>query len=764
MFELFLSECRSYFRDKKHYVFIAGIALIPIIYAGMFIWAFWNPYDHTEHLPVAVVNEDCGAKLAGEKINLGKDLVDDLKHNDGFDWHFVSQKEAEKGFDRNRYYMTITIPKDFSEQVTTVMEKTPERARLYYKLNSGYNYIASIITDTGARKIKEKLDHEITKSFTENLFDKIDELSSGLKKAADGAGDLNDGAKKELDGLTALKSNLKKLGDAGIELEEGADALAAGAGDLKDGLDQAEAGTQTLYDATKNNAAKVQRLADGAGDLAKNIHALNSGIEKMVNGNQEMVDQLNGKPLSDAVKQLSAGLNQEYDGLRDLNEKLQAADDETAQLQSFLNGLQQLFTAIDQYNNSLPPEQQNKFQGVMDLKNALAQALNANTGNNDFIGQLDDLKSGVQQLTDGQKQLVAGFHELDVNLQKLAAGLTALQENIQKLPQATGQLAAGADQLAKGADALNGEWGTLVASIGKVNEAQHQLAEGAGTLEKNLAALKDGLKKMNHGQEQIADGSGQLASGMKDIQGGADELDKKLHDAYGKTADGHRANDNAAMFAEPVKAHKDAGPVDKYGVGFTPYFLSLGLYVGALLLSVIYDMKEPAIRPKNGVVWAFGKYLFLISVGLAQALIADAILLGVLGVDVSNPLAFIAFSILTSWTFMAIVQFLVSALGDRGRFLAIIILVLQLTTTGGTYPIELLPPALYNVHHWLPMNYSIAGFRNIVAGHQTDLLWHNVLVLAVFLVLMVAATTLLLTALHNKQKKQLDAAAEEATA
>ncbi|MFC4618430.1 YhgE/Pip family protein [Camelliibacillus cellulosilyticus] len=781
MFQLFFSELKTFFQNKKHWFFIGGVALIPIIYSGMFIWSFWDPYAHTEHLPVAVVNDDKGAVLAGEDINLGDDLVKDLKKDKSFDWHFVGGEKADKGMNDNQYYMKIVIPKDFSKSTTTVLKDHPSPAVLNYKLNSDYNYIAAKMTDAGAKEIRRKLNNEITKTYTKNLYEKIDELADGLKKAGDGAGKLKSGTKQELDGLIALRSNLDKLGEAGIQLTKGVNQLADGAVQMVGGIGQVKKGTGTLYQMTKDNSAKVSDLTNGAKTLADKTNELNNGIQKLVNGNQKMVEQLNGQQLRNGLDRLSDGMKQEYQGLKVLNDQVTEAkkdiDDAKQALDALLPYTNQLKDAeklfnemedfINKNSDQLTPKQQQELKQIKAQLDALKGQLGSSDLSPDAVKaklqQLEKLPDAIQQLTDGQKKLMGGFNDLDSNLRKLVAGLDALGQNIKQLPGYTSQLADGSKQLADGAEQLNDNWGTLVSSIGKIDRANQDLYDGSQSLKQNLDKLAAGMKQMNEGNGQLADGAGKLEGGMNSLDDGSDELAGKLGDAYNQTQKTPRTNDHAAMFSDPVHTKKSDGTVSNYGEGFTPYFLSLGLFVGALMLTVIYDVRKPSIVPKNGWTWAFGKYIFMMTVGIAQALIADAIIFLVLGLDVGNHWLFIGFSLLASLVFMTIIQFFTTILGNTGRFLVIIILVLQLTTTGGTYPVELLPPALYDFHQWLPMNYSIAGFKNIIAGGQGHLLAHNALMLLVFGLIMLAATTLYLTLAHKKEFKPNQDISEQAS-
>ncbi|GGE48319.1 hypothetical protein GCM10011391_28890 [Pullulanibacillus camelliae] len=760
MFQTFFSEWASFLRDKKHIIFIVAIACVPIIYSGMFIWSFWSPYDHTEHLPVAVVNEDTGANLAGKQVNIGGDLVKALHHNKSFDWHFVSKKKASQAMKQNQYYMTITIPKDFSHQATTVLDKNPQRPVFEYQLNSGYNYIGSQISNSGAQTLEEKLKKQLTKTYTENMFSQINKLADGLKQASHGAGALDAGASKELKGLQTLKANLKTINTAGVALQQGAAQLTSGSNDLESGLSSVKAGTDQLYQTTKSSTSQVNALANGAKTLAAKTTELNQGVSALSSGNQSMIDQLSGQNLAQGLQDFSASMAKEYQGLASLNEQVKPltnAQTEVEQLEAYISQSESILSDLQKFNpnEGQLTENQKAIMASIDKK---LSALSIPQGQSmAWLSQLESLPKAVQQLTDGQKQLNDGFGQLTQNLQALTSGLTTLQKHLQQLPSATGALADGADQLSEHTQQLDEQWGTLVQNIGKINAAQTDLLKGSRDLHSHLVELQNGLAKVSHGQGQLANGTSALADGMQSLQNGSQTLSNRLNDAYHQTDNANLNGKHADVLSNPIKTKKSDGGIEKYGEGFTPYFLSLGLFVGALLLTVIYDVKTPAIRPKNGFAWGMGKYLFMAAVGVIQAIIADLIILFAIGLTVPNIWTFIGFSILTSLCFMACIQFFTTAFGDPGRFMVIIMLVLQLTTTGGTYPIELLPPVLYQFHHVLPMNYSLYGFRNIIKGGQSDLLMHNSLALVIFGVLFLAATVIYLMIHHNRQVKRTSA-------
>ncbi|SFC27016.1 YhgE/Pip C-terminal domain-containing protein [Bacillus sp. 491mf] len=207
------------------------------------------------------------------------------------------------------------------------------------------------------------------------------------------------------------------------------------------------------------------------------------------------------------------------------------------------------------------------------------------------------------------------------------------------------------------------------------------------------------------------------------------------------------------MFASPVNVKTEKmAEVPNYGTGFTPYFLSLGLFVGALLLSIVFPLRETVGIPKSGFSWFISKFGVLFAVGVIQALVADAVLLSSwLGVHVQSVPYFILFSIITSLSFIALVQFLVTTFGDAGRFIAILTLILQLTTSAGTFPLELIPEWLQVCNAWFPMTYSVSGLKAVVSSGDFGFMWQNAGILMIFIVLLSLGTIGTLTWMHKRQ-------------
>ena len=249
-------EWKKIFSKPMTIVVICGLLFVPLLYNVIFLSAYWDPYGKTDQIPVAVVNEDKGATLDGKKLNVGRDFVDDLKKNDKFDWKFTNKEKALEGLKNEDYYLVLEIPKNFSKNATTLMDKDPKKMKFIYHTNAGKNYSGAQISSNAVAKINDQIKEAVTKQYAETVFDSFKQVADGLQKASDGAGELEDGSK-------TLRDNMKKLADSTVTFEDGTAKLASGLTDARKGATDLNAG-----------AAK---LLNGADTINENLGNLNSG-------------------------------------------------------------------------------------------------------------------------------------------------------------------------------------------------------------------------------------------------------------------------------------------------------------------------------------------------------------------------------------------------------------------------------------------------------------------------------------------------------
>lgn len=226
--KLFLKEFSAIIKNKKLLIPIIAVMFIPVLYSGMFLWAFWDPYDHLDDLPVAIVNEDAGAVLEGNELHLGNDLVDNLKESKDFNFQFVDKEEAYKDLNDQQYYMLVEIPKDFSKNATTLLEDKPQKMNLIYVPNESYNFLSAQIGGTAVEKIKASLSEKVTETYAETMFDKVGELADGIGQASDGALQISEGAADLKDGSKTLHEKLELLANKSIEFNNGVSTASKG--------------------------------------------------------------------------------------------------------------------------------------------------------------------------------------------------------------------------------------------------------------------------------------------------------------------------------------------------------------------------------------------------------------------------------------------------------------------------------------------------------------------------------------------------------
>lgn len=725
----FGSELSSIVRNRKVLIPVIAVLLVPVLYTAMFLEAFWDPYDRLEELPVAVVNADKGADFNGKSLHIGEQFVEKLKENRQFNWKFVTMEEAHAGMEEKSYYMTIEIPEDFSEKTTSLTSEQPTAARFIYMPNESYNFLASQIGNTAVEKLKEALNKEITETYVRTVFEQVEELSDGLGQASDGAGRLADGASKAKDGAVQIEQNLGKLVSGSLSLKDGVAKLEAGGSKLQQGTTELNGGAgelasglEALYDAQQKLGAGIAELDNGSSSLLSGSQNLSGGLSQLSKGSDTLA--ASALKAEQAAEKIAAGLEQSEAGTGKLEQ-----------------GAAQLVKGLEELAGSNP-------------------ALAADPGFQGLLAGSKQLAAGLTHSNAAQKQLSEGASGLHTGLAELNSGLNIFDGKLQEAAEGGRQLAAGGKKLADGAKtAAEGmkQFGTKLAEAKDGGKAlaggAAKLTDGAAELHQGLSLLQSNVNPFIDGSSQLKDGTQKLNAALNKLDDGSKELSGKLSDASSRTSGLNATDSTFEMFAGPVETEvQRMNEVPNYGTGFAPYFLSLGLFVGTLVLTIVYSVREPAIRPASGVNWFWSKALTLIAAGTIQALIADAALLLLLDLEAASVPLFVLFSVLTSITFMMLIQFLVTTMQNPGRFLAIVLLIFQLTTSAGTFPLELIPSWLQKVTPWLPMTYTVAGFKEVISSGSFSAMWNDAAVLAVFAVIFASITLTYFVTVHRKQR------------
>ncbi|KGP84550.1 MULTISPECIES: YhgE/Pip domain-containing protein [unclassified Paenibacillus] len=702
-FTVFGQDLKSAFKKPKVFIPILVVLFIPVLYSGLFLNAFWDPYGKMNELPVAVVNTDQGATYNDKSLEVGQNLVDELKKSDDFNWQFVTREEAEQGMEDNTYYMTIVIPEDFSAKATTLMDDHPEPAELIYEPNEGYNFLAGQIGGTAVKQIKSKVSAKVTESYTETLLDQVEKISSGLADAGDGAGQINEGAVKLDEGASKLKENLSKLADGTDKLETGIAPLKEGTSILAQGIDELHTGASSLSNGLSQLAAAGTKLGDGAAQAEAGGKKLQAGIQSAQEG----------------AAKLDAGLAATEEGSAKL----------TAGLQNSVGG-----------SGKVSEGAKAVAQGLAQLAEANPE-LAANPGVQQLLAASQAVAAGSEQVYQGGQQLLEGSQSLQAAQQQLYQGSSQLVQGEQQLLEGATQLSAGQGQLATGLQQFNAKLSEAAAGGAKLSEGSSQLNAGAGKLVDGLNQLSDGITTIADGSRKLDNGAGDLKEGTAKLTDGSGELATKLNDAADQTGSVKKTDELVTMYAEPVQVdeHKH-NEVPNYGTGFSPYFLSLGLFVGALIATLVVPTRSSSVADASGWNRFVSRTLAFTIMSAVQSLLASWLVMSGLGLEVQSVPLFLLFSFITSLTFMYIIQALVTWLENPGRFLAILMLIFQLTTSAGTFPLELIPNWLKGFNPWLPMTYSVTGYKAVISSGQFSVAWDQIGILCIFAVIGLAAT------------------------
>ena len=660
-------ELNNAIKGKARKLVIGTVALIPLLYGSLYLWAFTNPYKTLDTVPVAVVVEDSGAIINGKMRNVGNEIKNRLKNqkdgSEGFQWNFVDSAKANKGLKNGDYFMVATIPSSFSKCIASAQYDTPTKAKLHVKYDQASNMLASQIGKTAFHTLRSEISEAIAQEYWEHMFEKVNSASDSFNAAVSGSGDLSAG-------MQSLNGGVDKLNDGSSKLTQSLQKLQNGLGEL-------QKGAQALSNANAQSKDGAQFLAQKTNDLANGANQLNSGAQTLHNATDEL-----------------------YNGAQKLS-------DSSAQLEQHVKA------------------------GNEATKNQLAQLL-----------------------VEAQNPLVTKELVLE-KLQDLAGGLSEnsklLETNLSALSQGAGALSSGSLKIKAGVDAVS-------KGISSVHNGSTQLSAGANKLAEGLSVVSNGSEKLNNGINSAALGSAKIVDGSSKLNSGIQELSentpklvdgaKKLHEGLKNAQNSSKINNikqKSKMMSAPValKEH-DYSHVENYGTGFAPYFISIGLWVGALMATFVLRVmdRRAILNGMNPLKSALISFTPFVLMGVVQAIILMGVVHGVLKLQIDNVAAFYALGIIASIVFMSIMQMIMAVFKIPGRIVAIVLLMLQITSSAGTFPVQMTPSFFRAVHPYLPMTYSILGLRQAMAGRNSGAITSSIGILVIFGIIAIAITSI----------------------
>ncbi|MFI1718181.1 YhgE/Pip family protein [Streptomyces sp. NPDC053513] len=688
-------ELKRFGRGKLPRAALVAILLLPLLYGALYLYSFWDPYSRLDKIPVALVNEDRGATAGGKEIHAGDDITEGLLKSKTFEWHRVSDAEARAGLEDGTYYLSLTMPGDFSSRIASSSGDSPETGALRVRTNDANNYIVGSISRTVFAEVRSAASTKSSRTFLDKIFISFSDIHDATEKAAKGAADLKTGVDKAKKGSKSLSDGLTDAKAGSGDLAAGLKKLDKGAKDLENGSRKVANGTQTLADKVNGTADKVRPYLANNGKSIRDTARLVSDSAAAVQHNLD--DLVRRAPLVRAAAH--------------------RADDDLARLHRELcvNAPATPVTVPGATPGTAPalgPE------GCEKLRKASVSA-------DDVATIADDVHELTKDDADDLKTLDARLTKLRKQADELAARAPHLDEDVENAIKKINELNTGAQKVAKGADRLH--TGISEAKAGSVS-----LDTGVGRLKKGAGALDGGLFK-------LADGSGTLATGLKDGVDQIPDYDKQDRDR------------RTEVMADPVKlASQSLHKAPNYGTGFAPYFIPLSLWVGAMVAYMIIQPLNRRALAAGGSAWriALAGWLPVAAIGVLQVAALMSVLHWGLGLQMARAAGTIGFLALVTCCFAAIIQWLNARFGAAGRILVLAFLMLQLTSAGGTYPVQTSPAFFNAVHPFLPMSYVVEALRRLITGGGLGPVWQACAVLAAFTV-----GALALTALSARKKQ-----------
>ncbi|NRQ36613.1 YhgE/Pip domain-containing protein [Nonomuraea sp. NN258] len=734
---------RSMLRSRLTRAALAAVVVLPLLYAGLYLWSFWDPQGNLDRVPVALVMADRPATVSGKTLHAGQDLADELRERDVFDWHEATAREAADGVRDGSYYLALTVPADFSARLASPSDDavTPTPAQLGLRVDTGRSYIIGSISDAVFNEVRAAAERTAIRDYFDKVFVSIGDIHDKTTEAADGAGKLRDGTVKAGDGVSRLNTGLGTAESGARQLTVGLNSANTATGKLHngsrqvtDGVGQARKAIGTLRDGLgRLRTEGTSALRDGARQAADQVHAQTRTVNQLADKYVPVLNEW-GPKVGDAADALAVAADRVADTAG------QGADDGRAGrvIDSAQEAAGQAQAALDRLGPDADPQ----------VREALRAAAAAARRTADQAGGLRDRVRG------GGSDLPAQARELARSARRVAAVAPEIGSRVDRIRDQVNQLDAGLATLAQGAATVDkslaragGGAGKLYQAAAKLHDGSEQVTNGLGKLGGGLVKLGDGATRLHTGVDRLHDGAAQADKGLAKLAKGAEDLAGGLDEGADRIPDYDRAERDARseVMSDPVRLAKSVdNEVPNYGTGFAPFFLPLALWVGAMIAyMVLKPLNQRRLAGTTGALRiALSGWLPALALGAAQVGVLVAVLRFALGLQAAHWAGVAGLLLLTAAAFMAVVQAVNALLGPPGRVVALALLMLQLTSAAGTYPIETSPGFFQTISPWLPMSWVVSALRRLISGGELTVVWQACGVLSAFLVLGLALTVL----------------------
>lgn len=687
---IFKADVRGLVKNVLALIIIIGLCILPSLYAWFNIYSNWDPYANTGNIKIAAYSEDEGyTGEDGTVQNMGGKILDNLKENTAIGWTMVnSGEEAIEGVKSGDYYAAVVIEKDFSYKMFNMFAEGFANPGITYYENEKKNAVATKITDTAVSTLQQSIDAQFVDVVIRTVFEQTNNVSGEIET--------NNKIKEFTDKLTAVNNNLITYETTIESLISANKELTTSVGKAQDEIDSLKGQVDTGIDdvtGVKNGISTTRTsLSDFNAKVKESMAQIESSLDKVVS-------ELENTTVTDDVRKMADDMIQTMKDVNTLKKealKLEAAikgiklpSDYDKETQDALNAIGSVIGNADDIREVI------NGLGITDAADKVTSRIEA-----EFAKKTDSVEDAVRTCKDYASNMRNMFTnslmpQIDgilANTEQILATVNTLLESINTTLENTGTIFDG-----------------MVSTIGSTNQSLEQMQviiQGVSEKLKSVTELFNGTT-----EDERVQALRKLMSGDPDT--------------YGE------------FFSEPVKIDTvEVYPIANYGSAMTPFYTVLALWVGALLLTALVKVKA---EPKNlqGVKLHqlyFGRYLLFFVLGQIQALVVVLGDIYLLHCQILDKGLFWFTASLTSFVFTLLVYSLTLSFGDIGKAVAVVIMVIQIAGSGGTFPIELLPSVYRNIYIFFPFPYAINAMRETIGGMYGNMYVKSLLQLMIFAV------------------------------
>ncbi|WP_250505962.1 YhgE/Pip family protein [Bowdeniella massiliensis] len=659
------------------------ILLIPLLYGGIYLHANWDLYAHIDNIKVAVVNKDKPATFDDKTISAGEEFEAALRSNPVFDWQFLGtdQTRAEEGLTAGEYFMVVTVPENFSSNLVSAGAFDPKRATITLHRDDANGFIIGTLTGKADDTLSKTLDSTVSAAYFNALFTNLDTIKSGMQAAADGSAELDSG-------LSQVKNGVHQLNEAVTDIDTG--SMQGEIDRLNSGLSALDSAATGVSDAGRSFRAAGRELA-GVGPTV-NLGASN-------------------------IKNSLAPIKNYFDTtLPDLQDKAV----------SLANIDIDLLTGAD---GGLIANSHKHLSASRDLVVKLRQNP-ALAEDPDFLASIEKEIAASLESQSAVTTKLAGHAKLSADLSVgldptlLASSANAVNAASSTLTDSAAALDRAGKNLNEGLDAIDGTSAEVNSALSDVRSASSAFLSKAPQLVSGVLQLSDALGRLDTAVPQLSDGAHELATKLAD---GVQQLPDLSED--------ERTN-LATIMSSPVDVEQVVThDAQTYGRGLAPMFFSIALWIAAVsTFLVVRTISGRALssraRPARLAFFGFGP---VGAIALIGGLIMGLGVWALLGLDPVHPILYLLLIAVTSLSFMALGYWIRLLLGSPQTALFLVLLILQLPASGGTFPPQMLGPFYQFIAKISPMKYSVDAFRVAISGGAMSTYWLSLGILAAIL-------------------------------